>query len=127
VKNWLGEPEVAVERFARGKRLNPLGPRMIGMQTATAHGYFFLGRYEEAASWASMALQDNPDAQPPLRISAASNAMARRQEQAEKAVARLRQLYPSLRVSNLKDVLGPYGRADLSRYEEGLWRAGLPE
>jgi adenylate cyclase len=40
-------------------------------------------------------------------------------------VKRLRQLNPVLRVSTLKDVLGPYRRAeDLSRYEEGLRRAG---
>jgi hypothetical protein len=75
-----------------------------------------------------MALQDNPDYQPGLRIAAASNAMAGRAEQAHKAVARLRQLNPTLHVSTLKDVVGPYRRAeDLSRYEEGLRQAGLPE
>jgi len=41
-------------------------------------------------------------------------------------VARLRQLNPALRVSNLKDVLGPRAE-DLSRYEKGLRQAGLPE
>jgi hypothetical protein len=75
-----------------------------------------------------MALQDNSDHQAGLRVDAASNAMAGRPEQAHKAVARLRQLNPKLRVSSLKDVLGPYRRAeDLSRYEEGLRQAGLPE
>jgi hypothetical protein len=75
-----------------------------------------------------MALQDNPDLQHGLRIDAASNAMAGRREQAHKAVARQRQLNPALRVSNLKDVLGPYRHAeDLSRYEEALRQAGLPE
>jgi len=75
-----------------------------------------------------MALQDNPDFQPSLRQAAASNAMAGRPEQAHKAMARLRQLNPALRVSTLKDVVGPYRRAgDLSRYEEGLRRAGLPD
>jgi hypothetical protein len=75
-----------------------------------------------------MALQDNPDYQPGLRIDEASNAMAGRPEQAHKAMARLRRLNPVLRVSNLKDVLGPYRRAeDLSRLEEGLRQAGLPE
>ena len=117
VKNWLGEPEAAIERFARAMRLSPLDPRVIGMRSGTAHAHFFLGRYDEAASWAAMALQDNPDYQPGLRIAAASNAMAGRPEQAHKAVARLRQLNPALRVSTLKDVLGPYRRAeDLSRY-----------
>jgi len=127
-KIWLGEPERAIERFARAMRLSPLDPRLTGMQAGTAHAHLFLGRYDEAASWAAMALQDNPDFQPGLRIDAASNAMAGRPEQAHKAVARLRQLNPALRVSSLKDVLGPYRHAeDLSRYEEALRQAGLPE
>jgi adenylate cyclase len=128
VKNWLGEPEAAIERFARAMRLSPLDPLAVGMRSGTAYAHFFLGRYDEAASWAAMALQDNPDFQPGLRIAAASNAMAGRPEQAHKAVARLRQLNPALRVSAFKDVLGPYRRAeDLSRLEEGLRQAGLPE
>jgi TolB-like protein/class 3 adenylate cyclase/tetratricopeptide (TPR) repeat protein len=127
VKNWLGEPKLAIERFARAMRLSPLDPWATAMRGGTAHAHFFLGRYDEAASWAAMALQDNPDHQSGLRMAAASNAMAGRLEQAHKAVARLRQLNPALRVSNLKDVLGPYGHANLSRYEEGLRRAGLPE
>jgi tetratricopeptide (TPR) repeat protein len=127
-KNWLGEPEAAIERFARAMRLSPLDPWVIGMRVGTAHAHFFLGRYDEATSWAAMAFQDNPDLQPGLRIVAASNAMAGRPEQAHKAMARLRQLNPALRVSNLKDVLGPYRHAeDLARYEEGLRQAGLPE
>src|SRR6266481_3844494 len=84
--------------------------------------------YHEAVSWAAMALQDSPDHQPGLRMAAASNAMAGRPEQAHKAAARLRQLNPALRVSALKNVRGPYRRAeDLSRLEEGLRQAGLPE
>jgi TolB-like protein/Tfp pilus assembly protein PilF len=128
VKNFLGEPETAIERFARAMRLSPLDPRAMSIRSGTAHAYFILGRYDEAASWAEMALQDNPDFQPSLRQAAASNAMAGRPEQAHKAMARLRQLNPALHVSTLKDVVGPYRRAeDLSRYEDGLRRAGLPE
>ena len=128
VKNFLGEPETAIERFARAMRLSPLDPRAMAIQAGTAHAHFLLGHYDEAASWAAMALQDNSDLQPGLRIAAASNAMAGRPEQAHKAVARLRQLNPALRVSTLKDVLGFYRRAeDLSRLEEGLRQAGLPE
>ena len=128
VKNWLGEPEAAIERFARAMRLSPLDPSLLRMPSGTAHAHFFLGRYDEAASWAAMALQDNADYQPGLRIAAASNAMAGRPEKAHKALARLRLLNPTLRVSTLKDVLGPFRRAeDLLRYEEGLRQAGLPE
>ncbi|UPJ54647.1 adenylate/guanylate cyclase domain-containing protein [Bradyrhizobium sp. 200] len=127
-KNFLGEPETAIERFARAMRLSPLDPFVTGMRSGTAFAHFLLGHYDEAASWAAMALQHNPDYQPALRQAAASNAMAGRPEQAHKAMARLRQLNPVLRVSTLKDVLPPYRRAeDLSRYEEGLRQAGLPE
>ena len=88
------------------------------------------------SSWAAMTkrhrgrqwtLQDNPDFRPGLRIAAASNAMAGRLGQAHKAMARLRQLHPALRVSTSKTCV-PHRRAeDLTRYEEALRRAGLPE
>jgi tetratricopeptide (TPR) repeat protein len=126
VKIWLGEPEAAIERFARAMRLSPLDPWVTRMRSGTAAAHFFLGLHDQVASWAAMALQDNPDYQPGLRIVAASNAMAGRLEQARASVARLRQLNPALRV-NLKNVLGPWRADDLARYEEGLRRAGLPE
>jgi adenylate cyclase len=125
---WLGDPKLAIEHFARSMRLSPLGRWLVDIQSGIAHAHFFLGRYDEAASWAAMAMQDNPDFQAGVRISAASNGMAGRPEEAHEAVVRLQQLNPALRVSNLKHVLGPYRRAeDLARYEEGLRKAGLPE
>ena len=125
-KNWLGEPKLAIDRFARALRLSPLDPRLPA--SGTAHAHFLLGQYDEAASWAAVALQDNPDFQGGLRIFAASSAMTGRTEQAQKAVARLRQLNSALSVSTLRAKVGPYRNADdLARYEEGLRRAGLPE
>jgi hypothetical protein len=54
--------------------------------------------------------------------------LAGRQEEAKRAMTRLRQVDPALRICNLKGVLGPFRRAeDLARIEEGLRRAGLPE
>ncbi len=125
---WLGEPDLAIERLARAMRLSPLDPQIGIMQSATAHAHFFAGRYDVASSWARMALRDRPDYVDVLRIAVASNALAGRLEQAQKALARLRQLDPALRVSNLRDTMGPYRRPeDVARSEEGLRRAGLPE
>ena len=45
MKNWLGEPEPAIERFARAMRLSPLDPWLLGMRAGTAYAHFFLGRY----------------------------------------------------------------------------------
>jgi TolB-like protein/class 3 adenylate cyclase/tetratricopeptide (TPR) repeat protein len=127
IKNWLGDPEAGLERFERAMRLSPLDPQLAPMKAGAAHCLFYQGRYDEAASLAALVLQDAPNAQPPLRIKAASSAMAGRTEEAREAVNRLLQLYPSLRVSNLKDVLGPYRAEDVARYEEAMRRAGLPE
>jgi adenylate cyclase len=125
---WLGDPKLAIEHFARAMRLSPLGRWLVDIQSGIAHAHFFLDRYDEAASWAAMALQNDPDFQAGVRISAASNAMAGRTGEARETVVRLQRLNSALRVSNLKHVLGPYRRAeDLTRYEEGLRKAGLPE
>jgi adenylate cyclase len=60
-------------------------------------------------------------------VAAAGHALAGRLDQAQKAMARLRQIDPTLRVSDLKHVL-PFRRSeDIARYEEGLRKAGLPE
>jgi TolB-like protein len=127
-KIWLGEPDEAIARLKLAMRLSPLDQRMPGMQFAIAHAYFFSGRFQEAASWAAQALHARSDLQGALRIDAASNALAGRAVQARKSMARLRELYPALRLSNLRDVLGPYRRAqDVAKYEEGLRRAGLPD
>ena len=51
-----------------------------------------------------------------------------RQEQARRSITRLLERNPALRVSDLKDVLGPYRRAeDAAKITEGLRRAGLPD
>jgi adenylate cyclase len=127
MKNWLGEPKLAIEHYERAMRLSPLGRWLVDIQSGIAHAHFFLGRYDEAASWAVMAMQDDPEFQAGLRISAAIDAMAGRPKEAHETVVRLQRLNPTLRVSNLKHVLGPYRRAeDLARYEEGLQKAGLP-
>jgi TolB-like protein/Tfp pilus assembly protein PilF len=127
VRVWLGEPEAAIEHLARAMRLSPLDPLINRTRTTTAHAHFFAGRYDEALSWAAMALREWPDYQTALRIAAASNALAGRLEEARNVLERLQKLDPKLRISNLEDELGPYHRPqDVVRYIEGLRSAGLP-
>jgi tetratricopeptide (TPR) repeat protein len=120
---WLGQPDVAIEHLTHAMRLSPLDPLIADVQAATAHAHFFAGRYDEAASWAGMAV----GARAALYIAAAGNALAGRMEEASKAVERMRQLDPSLRIATLREALGPYRPDDLVKYEAGLRKAGLPE
>jgi len=127
VRLFWGEPDAAIERVARAMRLSPLDVRLYTMQSVTGLSHLLAGRYDEAASWVEIALRDQPNNVAAVRNSAASNALAGRFEEAQKAMTRLRQLDPARRISNLKDV-APFRRPeDLARYEEGLRKAGLPE
>jgi adenylate cyclase len=107
VKLWLGEPDRAVEQFAHAMRLSPIDPSLFFMQYGTAHAHFFAGRHDEALSRAKMALRELPDSHPELRIAAASCALAGCGEQAKILTARLLEIDPALRISNLNNILGP--------------------
>jgi TolB-like protein len=128
VKVWLGEPDLAVEQFMHAMELSPVDPFLWQMLHGMAHAHFFAGRHEEAVARATMAMRENPESHAALRIAAASNALARRMEEAASVTARLRQLNPLLRVSNLRNTLGPYrDKKYLAMLEDALRRAGLPE
>jgi adenylate cyclase len=124
---WIGDPETAIKHFARFARLSPLDPFLARMHSATAFANAFVGRYDEAVSHAGQALSENPNMQLALRAAATSNALAGRIEEAQKVMARLRQISPALRVSNLKDQTPLQRPEDLARYAEGMRKAGLPE
>jgi tetratricopeptide (TPR) repeat protein len=127
IKVWQGEPETALEHFAKAERLSPLDPLLFNTHAGIAHAHFFAGRYDEAVSWAAKALRERPSQYFAMRIAAASLGLAGSLAEARSLVDRLRQINPALRVSNLKDGLGPYRPEPLRKLEEGLRRAGLPE
>jgi tetratricopeptide (TPR) repeat protein len=127
IRAFLGEPEVAIEHLTRAMRLSPLDPLTFLAQGGIAWAHFFAARYDEASSWAEKALQARPNYVQGMRMAAAGHALAGRLEEARKMMARMRQIDPELRVSNLKNVIGYFGSEDFARYSEGLRKAGLPE
>jgi hypothetical protein len=56
-----------------------------------------------------------------------SHALAGRLDQAHKAMARLREIDPTFRVSDIRQIAPHRRPEDIARYEEGLRKAGLPE
>jgi tetratricopeptide (TPR) repeat protein len=124
---FLGEHEMALEHFARSMRLSPLDLFMYVAQNGIAVAHFCIGRDDEASSWAEKALLESPNFYPALRVLAASNALAGRLEDAQEAVARLREIDPSVRVSDLTDLMPRRRPEDVARHVEGLRKAGLPE
>jgi TolB-like protein len=126
VKLWIGEPDVAIDRFAQAMRLNPQDPLFFQMQAGTALAHFFAGRHDLAFTMAAAAMKDQPNFVLGWGTMAASGALSGRAEEAIKAMARLRQLAPALRLSNLTEFLALRRPADIAAWKEGLQRAGLP-
>jgi tetratricopeptide (TPR) repeat protein len=96
------------------------------MLLSTAFAHLFGGRYDEASTWAEKAIRENPNFLPVCVIAAASNALSGRMKEAKTALERLRQIDPSLRISNFKN--SPFFRRpeDIAKLAEGLEKAGLP-
>src|SRR5262249_22515741 len=115
-----------IERATRAIRLSPLDPFTSLAFTHIGAGHFYAGRYDEASSWAEKGLRQQANAGA-ARVAAASYALAGRLDQAHKAMARLRQIDPTFRVSDLRHMVLFRRPEDLARFEEGLRRAGLPE
>src|SRR5262249_38558940 len=82
VRNYLGEPQIAIDHFMRAMRLNPLDPLVYVMQNGIAAAHFLAGRYDEASLWAEKAVLEQPNFAPGMRIAAASHALAGRMEAA---------------------------------------------
>jgi TolB-like protein/Tfp pilus assembly protein PilF len=127
VRAWLGEPEEAIEHEARAMRLSPHDPVFFNMQAGTALAHFIAGRYAEASSWAELAVREQPNHLIATCTAAASSALLGRAAEAQKAMARVRQVDPALCISNLKDLIPIRRPDDLARWAEGLRKAGLPE
>ena len=128
VNVWRGEQDLAIEHVSLAMRLSPLDPFTHMMLIAAAHAHFFAGRFEESAHSAELALRVNSEARPGVRIAAASYAMAGRDAEARKMLARYLQLDPARRVSNLRETLGAYRHEKhMAQYENALRLAGLPE
>ena len=127
VQAFLGQPEIAIEHTMRAMRLSPLDPGLWAMQSSLALAYFIAGRYDEASSWTDRAIQEGTSFLPTFRMAVASKALAGRQEEARNALGRMLQIDPTARISNAAERALFRRIQDVTRFEDGLRKAGLPE
>jgi TolB-like protein len=123
---WRGEPEEAIKRFEHAMRLSPLDTEMFRMQSGVAMAHLMAKRFDEACAWAEKAFRDTRFVLPATTI-AASCALTGRMDKAQRAIADVREVAPTLRLSTLNTWL-PFRRPeDYALFAEGLRKAGLPE
>jgi TolB-like protein len=127
VNIWLSKPDIALQHLTHVMRLSPLDPNVAGVRVTAAFAHYFAGRYDEAAACAERILRETPNFHMALRMAAAGHALAGRLEEANRAMRRLREIDPDLRVSDIRHLTAMRSREDMARYEDGLRRAGLPE
>jgi hypothetical protein len=109
-------------------RLSPLDPLTYFFCTGMALAHIFAGRYDEAISWATKALHEQPNWATALRVAAIANVLSDRMVEARAAMTCLREVDPTLRLSNVNWVAPPFRRPeDRVRFIESLRKAGLPE
>jgi TolB-like protein len=126
-KVWLGQLAASIDLQARAMRLSPRDPQIFLMESATAFAHFCAGRYDEASAWATRAVNNQPNFIMSPAALAASDAHAGRTEEARKAMVRVRELDPTLRISSLA-YWTPFQRPEhAATWADGLRKAGLPE
>ena len=125
IKGWAGEPEVAIEHAARAMRLSPTDPHTFTMRTATASAHFVAARYDAALAWAEQVAWERPGFLIAAIVVAAAAALAGRAETAERAMGRLRQIEPEMRLANLRDHWPVRRPDDLARWTRARSRPGL--
>ncbi len=124
----LGQAEEAIQREERAMRLSPNDPLTFIMQSAIAAAHFLAGRYAEAISWAELSMREQPNYILSTAVAAAASAISGNEAAASKAMARLRQTDPELRISNIAERLAAIRPVDdFKRWVGALRKAGLPE
>ncbi len=124
---FSGEPDAAVEHAVHAMRLSPLDPNFFAMKALAGLGHYFAARYDEAYACAEAALRVRSDFPLAVGVAAASAAYSERLADAQRAMARLFQINPTLNLSSLPHWLPLQRPEDLARWTEGLRKAGLPE
>jgi TolB-like protein/class 3 adenylate cyclase/Flp pilus assembly protein TadD len=125
-KALSGQPEAAVKHATHAMRLSPQDPQFFAMRAVVALGHYLAGRYDEAYPWAEAALREKPNFLIAAGTAAASAALTGRPDDAARAMGRMRQVNPDLRLSNLGEWL-PFQRPeDIDAWADGLRKSGLP-
>ena len=122
-----GDPDAAIEHFARAERFSPFDPFIWAVHAGIANAHFFAGRDNQALSAAEHCLRDMPKYVPALRIVAASSALTGATDRARIAIARIREFNPGYCISGIKERIPCRRSEQIARMMEGLRKAGLPE
>jgi len=119
-----GRSEKAIEHAEQAIHMSPQDPQnaIFNMTIAVAH--YFAGRYPDAVAFGRKAIQQRTQFTSGHRIYIASLAQAGQIEEAREALARVKELFPEMSVSWIKQYV-PYTAGPMEKFLEGMRKAGL--
>lgn len=126
LRNYLEDPETAIEHFERSLRLSPFDPMSFNGIMGIGCAHFVAKRYDLAAQWQERALVESPSSVWILRTLVPSYALSGQMDKAREGVRELLQSYPGMTISDIVRALvfSPKIQQDIAK---GLRLAGLPE
>ena len=130
LQTHLGAAEIALEHYARSRRLNPLGTAGYAYWAAIAVTRFHMDDLDGALDCADKALADWQDSPVALRVKAAVCGLQGRLEEGQSCVQRLVAVNPHTTIETIKAHFAPQARRNPKTYEaffRGLRLSGLPE
>lgn len=122
---FIGEPEAALECFARFDRCVSLDAYAPAARAGAAGAMLQLRRFEEAVALAEEALRLNPHGPSAHRVRAAALAWLGRRAEAELSVARLHAVSPGETLASFRATAGYCDTPATRLLFEGLLKAGI--
>ena len=127
IRSFIGQPDLAIQHLERAVRLSPLDPQRPGMLAAIAAAHFAAGRLDVASALATNAMLEQSNNFIAALVAAASNALAGNLAATKTATKLVRSNDPHFRIKDVKYRL-PYRQPEvLTRWQDALRKAGLPE
>jgi adenylate cyclase len=124
----LGNTARSISDFEQALRLSPRDPMRWLAQHGLAWSHLMAGRYDEALSWATLALQFNPAVGFTLRVLIAAHAYAGRLDKAREVLATHMAREPHARLSSLRaSYLRRVPQQAFDTLADGLRKVGFPE
>ena len=122
-----GQHDAAMENLEEVIRLSPRDPLMVIWRLSMAWAALLAERYDEAAGYAGLAIEDNPEFTDNYTVLAAARGQLGEPRQAKAALDELLSRMPGLTLGDDR-LQRPFRRpADRDRFLDGLRKAGLPE
>jgi tetratricopeptide (TPR) repeat protein len=119
-----GQSDEATKHLEEAMRMSPHDPQNAIFNTGIAVTHYLEGRYAKAVEYSSRSLQQRSAFTAGHRIHVASLAQNGQIDEAREALARLKEIHPSLSISWVEKNV-PYTSGPMAKFVDGMRRAGL--